>query len=48
MTVAERKGETLFHRRDHIVDDYDDILAAVCDAWSRLIAEPTRIASIGS
>ena len=45
MTVAKRKSETLFDRRDQIVDDYDDILR---DAWSRIIAEPTRIASITS
>ena len=33
---------------NHIFKDYDAILNAVCDAWNRLIAEPARIASIGS
>ena len=33
---------------NHIFADYDAILVAVCDAWNRLIAEPDRIASIGS
>ena len=33
---------------NHIFKDYDAILDAVCDAWNRLIAEPERMASIGS
>ena len=33
---------------NHIFADYDAILDAVCDAWNRFIAEPARIASIGS
>ena len=33
---------------NHIFQDYDAILDAVCDAWNRLIAAPARIASIGS
>ena len=33
---------------NHIFNDYDAILDAVCDAWNRLIAEPDRIQSIGA
>jgi transposase len=33
---------------NHIFNDYDAILDAVCDAWNRLIDEPERIKSIGS
>jgi len=33
---------------NHIFEDYDDILDAVCDTWNRLIAEPAQITSIAS
>lgn len=31
-----------------IFDDYDAIVAAACDAWNSLIADPDRITSIGT
>ena len=32
---------------NRVFDDYDAILAAGCDAWNRLIAQPETIMSIG-
>jgi DDE superfamily endonuclease len=32
---------------NRVFEDYDDILAHCCDAWNKLVAQPTRIASIG-
>ena len=50
LNPAENVWEYLRQRwlSNHIFDDYDAILDAVCDAWNRLIAEPARIQSIGS
>jgi hypothetical protein len=33
---------------NRVFEDYDAILDAGCDAWSRLIAQPRLITSIGS
>jgi hypothetical protein len=33
---------------NRVFDTYEAIIEAVCDAWARLLAEPTRITSIGS
>ena len=50
LNPAENVWEYLRGRwlSNHIFDDYDAILDAICDAWNRLIAEPARIHSIGS
>ncbi len=50
LNPAENVWEYLRQRwlSNHIFKDYDAILDAVCDAWNRLIDEPTRIVSIGS
>jgi hypothetical protein len=33
---------------NRVFDTYDDIIEAACDAWRKLIAQPTTITSIGS
>lgn len=33
---------------NRVFDTYEEIIEAACDAWRRLIAEPTTITSIGS
>ena len=50
LNPAENVWEYLRQRwlSNRIFDNYDHILDAVCDAWNRFIAEPDRIASIGS
>jgi hypothetical protein len=50
LNPAENVWEYLRQRwlSNHIFDDYDAILDAVCDAWNRFIAEPQRIQSIGT
>lgn len=32
---------------NRVFDTYDDIIDAACDAWSRLVAQPKTITSIG-
>lgn len=39
------RERSLSHR---VLPDYEAVIAAACDAWNRLIAEPGRIASLTS
>ncbi len=32
---------------DLVFDTYDDIINAACDAWNRLVDQPSTITSIG-
>jgi transposase len=50
LNPAENVWEYLRGRwlSNHIFEDYDAILDALCDAWNRLIDEPALIQSIGS
>lgn len=33
---------------NRVFDTYNDIIDAACDAWSRLVAQPKTITSIGT